>query len=711
MKFSQNLSLKKEVAMNLSNTKDLITTKLDGHSAFNYYLSAFHKFQTLKPGQNISNPFLERVQKTPSFNIYQNEKGVWRFKDFSTDDHGDIFDLVQRLKHCGFKEAIRIIANDFNIDISEHKKSFVHIEFSDWNDETLKYWSQHGISESTLKAFNTQPVRCFHRDIKGSKPLVITSNINEPIFSYRIAENAYKIYNPFEKKYRFSWLGDKPTEYVFGLNQLPKSIDTVFITGGEKDVMTLHSRGYAAICLNSETSFPSDKLMTKLKLDFENVIILYDLDDTGIKQSEKIAKSFKIQRMILPSVVTQKGGKDVSDLYFLGFDLNHPDIEINDFNDAEKPGEYIPIMLKTQKELTKRKGESIAKTLPILTYGDFPVIFPRTINIIQGKSGVHKSRLAETICSTLIKKTDYNKTLLGFKANMFERPTVCYVDTERNLSEQFPLALQQILEKGGYAKEDTPQNFDYISLLEIPRKDRFKALNQYLIYVRKMAKGHIVIILDVVTDCIKDFNRSEDSMQLIDLMNEAINKFNVTFISLIHENPGSADKARGHLGSELMNKSSSVMQVKFEMGKNGQPSDIIAINFLKARSTRKLDPIYIQYCSKEKGLVIADPSDIADVVQSRQLKASIEDIIEFLPTILTEPLSNQDLMGILTKEFGCSTKIVRERLTDLHKSGSIFNNQYKEPCRLNKSKKGKEIMYELVPVREQDESAPFPMSA
>jgi hypothetical protein len=36
----------------------------------------------------------------------------------------------------------------------------------------------------------------------------------------------------------------------------------------------------------------------------------------------------------------------------------------------------------------------------------------------------------------------------------------------------------------GYAKEEHPANFDYISLLDIPRKERFSILTQYLHHVR-----------------------------------------------------------------------------------------------------------------------------------------------------------------------------------------------------------------------------------
>jgi hypothetical protein len=276
-----------------------------------------------------------------------------------------------------------------------------------------------------------------------------------------------------------------------------------------------------------------------------------------------------------------------------------------------------------------------------------------------------------------------------------QKPTVCYVDTERNLTEQFPYAIQQILRKGGFNINDNPANFDYISLLEVPRKDRFNALTEYLNYVRNKYLGNIMIVLDVVTDCIKDFNKSEDSMELIDLMNSTINKYDVTFICLIHENPGSADKARGHLGTELMNKSSTVMQVGFEKGKNGKSSDLIVLNFLKTRSTKRLEPLFMVYCNQYHGLVQASPDAVAEMVQSRQLKAEIPEMVEYLQNYISEAVSSRVLLNDIADEFQCSTKIARTRLKEICEQYIHLKNQQGELCHLEKVQLGKEVFYQF----------------
>ena len=630
--------------------KNEILSKIDSYEAMNMYLKPYHQNGSLKQGQLISNPFLSRKQKTPSFNIYNSSNGTWRYKDFATEDDGDIIDLVVKLKRVGFKEALRIISEDFGINSENFDSKSFNIKLTEWNAYNIKFWDSYGITKETLSKFNVFPVEHFSRKTKNETFSTIQSTKDNPIYAYKINNNCYKIYQPFSPKYKFSWVGVKPKEYVFGLEQLPKQGDTVFITGGEKDVLSLFSNNYSAISLNSETAIPSQELINKLKQSFNDVVLCYDIDKTGLDQSKKIAEKYQLKRVILSEELKENSGKDISDLFKFGLEFNYKELKFEDFSKDQIPSGNLSLLIQTQNDLRKRKSEKIARTEPILTQNEQNIIFPRTINIIQGKAGVHKSRLAETLSSVFIKHQDYKENHLGFKTSCIDKPTVCYVDTERNLTEQFPYAIQQILLKGGYSKCDDPKELDYISLLEVPRDERFEALTEYLYHVRKKFEGHLIIILDVVTDCIKDFNRSEDSMKLIDLMNVLINKFDVTFIGLIHENPGNTDKARGHLGTELMNKSSTVMQVGFEKGKDNKPTDLILLNYLKTRSTRRYESIYLEYCEESNGLVLADPKHIEDVMLSRQLKASIDDVIALLGGHLDEPTASTDLLKHLSNE-------------------------------------------------------------
>ena len=693
-------------------TKENILNKIDLQDAFNHYLQPYHNRGILKQGNHISNPFLPNKQKTPSFNIYKAGSDNWRFKDFATGDEGSIFDLVMKLKQCDFKEALVIINQDFSLNLEyETPKVDFDIQLKpQWKPSDLKYWSTYSITHSLLQYFMVYPVEKYSRMNTQGKQISFNATSQNPIYGYKVASNCYKIYSPLSSRSRFAWLGNKPEAYIFGYDQLPKTGNRVFITGGEKDVLSLYAHNEAAICFNSETANPPPKIIDNLKARFKEVIVLYDIDHTGITQSIKLSSNYGLHRMILPEKLMKDKGKDISDFYALGHNLGTTEVKIEMAEPLEeiqllstktlaKENDYMPLLLETQKVLTKRKAKLIHKTPPLLFHNDVGILYPRTINVIQGKAGVHKSRLAETICSALIKKEYCDSDLLNFRRNTQQAVTVCYVDTERNLTEQFPYALQQILKKAGYQREDTPEDFDYISLLQVPRKDRFSALTSYIKRVKQMYSGHVIIILDVITDCIPDFNRSSDSMQLIDLMNDSINSEDVTFLALIHENPGSTDKARGHLGTELLNKATTAIQIGFEKDSNRRPTDLIVLNILKFRGGKRPEPFHIKYCEQTNGLIEADADLIDESARSRRTKADLFEIQQQISKMLRSSIQSRTLVEELASFFDCSERTIRERLQECIDKRIPIANGKGVPSVLQKKKEGKEVFYSLAPIQ------------
>jgi hypothetical protein len=359
--------------------------------------------------------------------------------------------------------------------------------------------------------------------------------------------------------------------------------------------------------------------------------------------------------------------------------------------------EKLKIVLQTTAKLKAIKEKDIDFASPILTRLQTPVFFPHTINVIQGQAGSHKSRLAEAICSAFLKKPQCDNDLLGFTRASEREHTVVYVDTERNLTEQLPFALQSIQIKAGYHKADHPENFQYMSLLQIPRKERFTVLDEYLKYIKKTIKTPLFIVLDVSTDCIEDFNKTDRSMELIDLMNIAINEHDVVFLCLIHENP-SSEKARGHFGTELMNKSSTTLQVRFEKDANQNDTEIIRVKTLKSRTTAKPAPFYMKFSQESKGLILIDESEIRDLHQSRKKKATASDVADFLEEVFSaeESISRPKLIEKICKKFNASERTIENRLTEIIKEKTEIHNKEGFPCSLIKETKEKTAFYRLV---------------
>jgi hypothetical protein len=675
-------------------TKETILSRTDSYQILNHYLRPYvpkHRWP-LRKGAAISNPLIDRKQQTPSFNIYQGEDGQWYFKDFSSSSQmqGSCFDLVMRLFGLEFPQALERISGDFNITSNDNPPSFpgkaskpaknlrFEITFNEgWTEAEKRWWNGYGIETDHLNQMEVASVREIVRYRDDGQPWTVTASPATPIYSYRVDTDCYKLYLPDAQEFRFSWLGQKPKDYVFGLNALPESGKRVFITGGEKDVLSLTAHGHPAVCLNSETARIPEWLISHLKERFERVIVLYDLDTTGMAESERLATENSLPRLILPKAMLDRNlGKDISDFFLLLHSGTAPDIAgaaslerlINAVENQgpamPPPGSHLEKLLRHQKQLRERKSKSVVFSKPILVRGEDAIIYPKTINLIQGKSGVHKSRLAEAICSTVLNRSPFQDNPLGLEVNGNTEFTVCYVDTERNLTEQFPYAIQQIQTKAGYAITDNPPHFHYVTLLDFARDERYSAMTEYLDWVRKQAKGHLFVVLDVISDCIGNFNQVNESLELVDAMNRAINSYDVTFVCVIHENPGNgSEKARGHLGTELNNKASTVMQVGFERSRNGDRTDLIKLSFLKCRASKAHDPIYLQYCAESKGLILADNELLQQVGDSRKEKAPMLEVQKYILEHLDEPIPAREFTADMSVYFGCSVRLIETRLT------------------------------------------------
>ena len=161
-------------------------------------------------------------------------------------------------------------------------------------------------------------VSCIHPPknatrVKSSIELVMKSLESFHDFSYIGAGQAL----------RFLYAGHFPHPYVFGLKQLPPTGDVLYFTGGEKDVLSLSSHGFHAISLNSETARVPEGLVSSLLKRFNDFAILYDVDETGLKEAENRVKEIQelgfsnVWQIRLPLAGT-KQEKDISDFFRLG---------------------------------------------------------------------------------------------------------------------------------------------------------------------------------------------------------------------------------------------------------------------------------------------------------------------------------------------------------------------------------------------------------
>jgi hypothetical protein len=473
-------------------SREEILAQVDSYTVLAFYLAAYHNEPQLMQGHNISNPFLSEKQETPSFNIFCDQKGghEWKFKDFATEDKGSCFDLVMKLFNLDFNEAKARICQDFNLSdptlktvnrieptkpMSEKKSTDYSIKPKDFNKQEIDFWSKYGITIDILNSFKVRSLAEFSSKNKEGNPYSFRSDNNNLIFAYDMG-NWCKLYKPLDKKFRFQYLGDKPQNFVFGLDQLPEKGDFVFLTGGEKDVMSLAAKGYHAISLNSETAKPTPELLAELRSRFSQIVVLYDNDKTGIEQSKELSKTFGLSRVTLPSL--SNNGKDISDFFATGG-------TIDGFNNLVQER----ILQGGQNADSEPVERTSYNAVELLALGNtkpqylLEPLFPQKgTAVIAGKPDTGKSQFARQLCiQVALGLPDF----LGFSLNLIHKSAV-YVATEDSLEATTYLLKTQL--EG--LQEPAKENLRFIFADTMEQTEILEGLEEEL----KKAPADLVVV-------------------------------------------------------------------------------------------------------------------------------------------------------------------------------------------------------------------------
>jgi hypothetical protein len=331
----------------MQNKDEILRRTNNGLDVFKHYIPG-----QWRVGRNFLNPFYE--DRKASCNIYYDRRtGNYRMKDFGNDAYsGDCFDIVGKMKNLNcynpkdFVEILEIISRDMNLALDEYdtplvismspkpireSKSYTTFQpekpqktkpysvvQQSFSAKELDFWQQYGITTEILRTYKVFSLKEFKSENHEGKPFSFIASDNEPIFGF-VSKRYVKIYRPFSE-IRFLYGGFLPENYCFGLEQLPAKGDTLFITGGEKDVLSLVSHGFHAICFNSETSNIPKHIIKKLSYRFKHIILLFDVDITGLDASTKHVQQLTelgVKRLVLPISGT-KQEKDISDYFKMG---------------------------------------------------------------------------------------------------------------------------------------------------------------------------------------------------------------------------------------------------------------------------------------------------------------------------------------------------------------------------------------------------------
>lgn len=538
----------------MSITKEAILAKISSYDILNHYLQPYHNTGRLMTGKNISNPFVAEKQQTPSFNIFcalpQHE---WRYKDFATGDDGSCFDLVMKLFNVSFTEALEIINRDLCLNLEatfktspppkqtspEQSKPNFSIKKRQFNEAEIAFWNKYNISTETLQRYNVAALEEFSNISKEGKPYTVRSSPDKFIFAY---DNGtwLKLYKPLdEKQYKFQYLGLKEQGYIFGWKQLPDKGEKLFITGGEKDVMSLAEQGFNAISLNSETASLEKSIADELKLRFNHIIVLYDNDATGIKQSEILSVTHGFYKITLPAI--PNNGKDISDYFATSGSLQEFDQLLSASLQAPPPEQLNP-------------DKVVFNAVELMAIGNIepqylmsPIFPQKGTAVLAGKPDTGKSQFARQLC---IQVAFGIKSFIDFELNPIHNRSI-YVATEDNQDNTRYLMNRQMHGLGQTPKE----NLRFIFADTMEQEEILKSLDDEL----TKAPADLVVV-DSFGDIFKggDSNNNMAMRNTVKTFDKIAKKHNCLILFVHHINKGAYRQAPGqeHIqgGAGLMQK-------------------------------------------------------------------------------------------------------------------------------------------------------------
>ena len=624
------------------------------------------------PKRNFRNPLYE--DKRASCNIYLDTKSqCYRMKDFGNEAYsGDCFWFAATMLgldvRSNFRKVLLTILQDLNLNItvdfktdenrktkspkdvrlvsptptnakerlSEKKKVFKLYE-QPFNAEELSFWLRYGITDRILQRYHVKSLFRYETISNQGKPFSLTSTREEPMFCYMMGDFV-KLYRP-QSKLRFLYGGDKLKDYIFGFEQLPSKGDVLFITGGEKDVLSLSSHHFNAICFNSETASIPEPIIESLQLRFRHIVLLYDTDETGLREAERQAKLLEPYHVFYLRLSLQgtKAEKDISDFFALG----KTEKDLTSLLTEKLSSIYThTIMMLQSCEIDYDNPPDASKS--VVAVNGVPLGTQDNLFCITGGEGTGKSNyVAAILAGTLGTERLPAEKTLGLEITPNPNGlAVLHYDTEQS-EAQLHKNLGKTLQRASL--KTVPEFYHSLYLASLSRKDRLKLIRESMDLFHHKHGGIHLVVIDGIADLIRSANDETESIAIVDELYRLAGIYNTCIICVLHFVPNGI-KLRGHIGSELQRKAAGILSIE----KDDNP-EYSVVKALKVRDGSPLDvPMMLFGWDKAEDMHVYRGEKSKEDKEKRKTDELIGVVKEAFRSSLK--LSYQELCEILMRE-------------------------------------------------------------
>ena len=536
----------------------------------------------------------------------------------------------------------------------------------------LSYWQKYGITTKTLQRYNVKSLVRYEALSNQGKTYTLLSSQDEPMFCYMMGDFV-KVYRPFSKL-RFVYGGEKREDYIFGFEQLPNKGDMLFITGGEKDVLSLSAHHFHAICFNSETATIPENVIESLQLRFRHIIILYDTDETGVREAQRQVdqlSQYNVLTLLLP-LQGIKSEKDISDFFALGRKEEELRVLLADMLSQM----YTQTMMMLRScEIDYDNPPDASKS--VIAVNGVPLGTQDNLFCITGGEGTGKSNyIAAILAGTLgTERLDAEQTL-GLEVTPNPKGlAVLHYDTEQS-EAQLHKNLGKTLRRASLTA--VPEFYHSLYLASLSRKDRLKLIRESMDLFHHKHGGIHLVVIDGIADLIRSANDETESIAIVDELYRLASIYNTCIICVLHFVPNGI-KLRGHIGSELQRKAAGILSI--EKDENPEYSVVKA---LKVRDGSPLDvPMTLFGWDKALDMHVyrgEKSKEDKDKRKSNELHAVIREAFRSATR-----LSYQQLCEILMRELDIKDRTAKKYIAYMKEQGILIqdsqgNYQQRKKC-------------------------------
>lgn len=423
----------------------------------------------------------------------------------------------------------------------------------------------------------------------------------------------------------------------------------VFLSEGEKDADIIREKLQCIAVSLDCGALPANASPARLKpldaLVDVAVFIVPDQDAQGKVHGDTVAKYLygKAKEIYLVNV-TQ--GKDITEYFeqggtpeaFRALCASAPMWQ----PEAIKPAVY-----------TFSWADNPPEVQPLIKFKGTGVLWPEGIALLTGPQGKGKSNIVHAVAAGAINPECDS---LGF--NDVAKPLIL-IDTENPLSLFRKNVRRGIISRAGRPEGTLTEGVDYVNIRGL---ETFGERQDYLSGLMEAGKYRLYLI-DGAGDFVLDVNHIDTAIPFVSKLCAMTLKHHCGVFVTLHGNPGiQSEKARGHLGSELLRKADCSLFLKVDGDTRS-----ITTSFSQGKNRAGNDDL-TQYFSWDDLLEMHVSCD-APVAKNKATKTRRDR--QEIADLINEPMRRCDIIRLIMDHCGIKERAANDRFSDLCAAGML----------------------------------------